>query len=240
MAADRDEPVSSDELIRRARETQESGSNSLPIGEAAGESSQGSESTKPTAHADAESHDPEAVVAGMALNDIAVVPAAPPPTPIEPPEPVWKRAWRWGRWVVLGVVVVNVIAALLSSGQPVESLEIGDCFMLEDVEAITDVDTVDCSESHDLELYARVEITGFGETFPGDEPLVAWLGEQCAPRFEAYVGFDYWTSAYWSFTLTPDNEVWESGDHLGLCAVYLGDTDGNVTRSTRSARNSGI
>ena len=58
MAADRDEPVSSDELIRRARKAQESGSSSPPIGEAAGESSQGFESTKPTAPSKAETHDP--------------------------------------------------------------------------------------------------------------------------------------------------------------------------------------
>lgn len=125
MAADRDEPVSSDELIRRAREAQESGSSSLPIGEAAGESSQGFESTKPTAHSDAESHDPEAVVAGTAPDDIVVVDEPATPPQIESLEQEAKKERSRVRrrrlirmaWSVVSAVLILVV--LLATGVPV-------------------------------------------------------------------------------------------------------------------------
>lgn len=257
MAAEGDKPVTSDELIRRAREAQESGSNAPPLGEAAEGSAEGSKSTEPTAGSHGEIEDSTLVV-GSPLADGTVgvdesashqssasqpgdpKHAVPSTEPVELAEPSWKKAWRWGRWVVVGIVAVNVIVGILNSGQHVDSLEIGDCFMLGDVEAIADVETVDCSDSHELELYARIDIIGFDEPFPGDDAVTAWLNEECASRFEAYVGFDYLTSAYWVFTIFPGEDVWDSGDRLGLCAVYLGDTDGNVTSSIGSARNAGI
>ena len=256
MAADRDEPVSSEELIRRAREVQKSEQGSHPDRETPPAPSQPSEGTASTERLDAETHDREAGARDTAPDDAVVVdepaahppwapersdqePTLPPERPIDRPDPPWKRAWRWGRWVLLGVIAVNGVAGLLDSEQSIDSLDVGDCFMNEEVSVVAEVETVDCSESHDLELYARVEITGLGGAYPGDGRVVDWLDEACVSRFDAFVGRDYQSSAYWLLTYTPTAELWASGDRLGLCAVYIGDGDGNISRSTGSARNSG-
>lgn len=105
-------------------------------------------------------------------------------------------------------------------------------------DVIEDVDTVDCSEPHDLELFTKVDIKGFDDAYPGEEPLATWLFGQCAERFGAYVGSSFVTTDYFILTITPDDELWESGDRNGLCAVYLSDADGNVITATGSARNS--
>lgn len=256
MAGDRDEPISSEEMIRRAREAQATGSTSPPTGDAAAGSMERVESPQPPAEADAETDEPEPIATAsdsgstLAADEPASAavratptngqgPALPGMVSTAPPSSLWRRVWRWGRWVILGVVVLNVIGALLNQSESVNSLEVGDCFMDPGIELITEVETIECSESHDLELYARVDITGFGGAYPGAEPLAQWLGDQCVSRFEAYVGSDFATSAYWVFTITPNGESWESGDHLGLCTVYVGDAQGNITSSTGSVRNSG-
>lgn len=58
MASDRDEPMSSKEMIRRAREPEASGSNSPPIGESAAGSMQGIESPPPRSEPDAAAEEP--------------------------------------------------------------------------------------------------------------------------------------------------------------------------------------
>ncbi len=66
--------------------------------------------------------------------------------------------------------------SVLTAGEPVDTLDIGECFMEEAGEEITGVDTVDCAESHDLELFAKIEITGFGEEYPGNDGTRLTLG----------------------------------------------------------------
>jgi len=162
------------------------------------------------------------------------------PEPTEPTVPLWRRLWSWGRWAVLGVVVINIMVGLFTDGDGVGALEVGDCFDLEGTEIIENFERIECSENHEYELYSEIEITGFGEDYPGGDSLFASMADSCLTGFAAYVGTDFESSAYWMFTIVPDDTAWESGDRTGLCSVYLGDSDGNLLISTGTARKSGV
>jgi len=163
-----------------------------------------------------------------------------PTEPAEPAVPLWRRLWSWGRWALLVIVVVNIVAGLLGDGDGVNAIEVGDCFNLENVEVIDGFKKIECSEDHEYELYSRIEITGFGEDYPGADTLFASMAESCLSGFAAYVGTEFESSVYWVFTIIPDDTSWESGDRTGLCSVYLGDSDGNLLISDRTARAVGV
>ncbi len=247
MSGDEDQPVSSEELIRRARESVAPGTD-VP-GDGPDEAEGHTELPTADSGVEIEGDEPataypsDMATAGLEPEPTATSPADPaaPPEPEAPEEPesTWARMWRWARWVVPAVAVGWFAFSVLTAGEPVDTLDIGECFMEEAGEEITGVDTVDCAESHDLELFAKIEITGFGEEYPGNDALVEWLGPACSREFEDYVGFDFFASDYWVYTITPAEEVWEDGDYLGLCALYLGDFAGNILSSTGSARNAG-
>lgn len=239
MAGYGDEPMSSEEMIRRAREAQVPES-SPPVEDDSEVSSEEVEGPSLPAEPEPPRTVDEPAPPPPTLPPIDLGVMVPPTVPAQPEPSQWRKAWRIGRWVVLAIIVLNVISGVLNSDKDVNSLEVGECFMNQDVEVIEAVDKVDCSETHDLELFARVDITGFDDDYPGEEPVHAWLSEQCIDEFEGYVGFDYWTSQYWVFTIAPSDEAWEDGDHLGLCAAYLGDADGNLVPSTGTARSAGV
>ena len=53
------------------------------------------------------------------------------------------------------IAVLAVAAAACSSGESVFSLELGDCFDdPETFDEVSELDTIDCSEPHDNEIYA--------------------------------------------------------------------------------------
>ena len=93
--------------------------------------------------------------------------------------------------MVLAWVVFGVIGALLDDNTSIGAVDVGDCFLYEPADLITSVETVDCAESHDLELYAEVDIVGFGLAYPGEEVVAEWLRARCITRFDPYVGTSF-------------------------------------------------
>lgn len=168
------------------------------------------------------------------------------PVPVGAPEPTrtavpfWRRVWGWGRWVVLVVIAINLITGLFGGDDGVNAIEVGDCFNLDDTEFVEGFDRIDCSEDHEYELYLKLQISGFGQEYPGSDALFRSLSGSCRAEFAGYVGVEFETSVYWVFTIVPDGTSWESGDRTGLCSVYLGDNQGNLLISDGSARNIGV
>jgi hypothetical protein len=128
----------------------------------------------------------------------------------------------------------------VGSGTTLDSLSIGDCFEDPGIGVeVSQVDTVDCNELHDFELYATVELGSEDRIFPGSTVLFDEIEAACISQFPGYVGNDYLTSAYDFVSFTPVQEGWDDGDRTGMCAIYQFDGNFNLVQSIGTARNSG-
>lgn len=298
MTDDRDnqEPLSSEELIRRAREGFSTDSDEAAVAaDSAGDTTP--EETSPEDAPGASDADSHETTGAPDLEDRAVdepsrqtdieqahpEPVAPPPPPnfetlpdlgsdVEeepseqdlpplPPDTSWpppdlpeaggslpspppsgaSRLFAAGRWIVGGILLFLFLGQCAGSGTTLDDLDIGDCFENPGVgDEVSEVDTVDCGELHDFELYARVTLgTSDDDLFPGSERLFAELEGECVALFPSYVGHDYLTSVYDFVAFTPVESGWRDGDRTGMCALYEFDGAFNVIETSGTARNSG-
>jgi hypothetical protein len=99
-------------------------------------------------------------------------------------------------------------------------IRLGDCFNDGSASGeITSIDGVPCSEPHDNEVFALVNLTQ--SSFPGDEAMEALAFETCLKKFEAFVGKDYESSQLDIFPIYPTRQSWnELDDREVVCALY--------------------
>lgn len=130
--------------------------------------------------------------------------------------------------------LLAVVAATACSSASVLTLEVGDCF--DDPDSFTQVDsvdTVDCADPHDNEVYAV--ITHQASSWPGSEAMQEAAFEECLDAFEPFVGIAYEVSRWDIAALWPTEESWnEADDREIICAVY----DISGAKVTGSARGS--
>lgn len=115
------------------------------------------------------------------------------------------------------------------------SLETGQCFNDPDqFDEVSNVETVDCTEAHDNEVFAVWDMTD--SSYPGQQQAFDVGQNGCIDRFQGYVGRDYPTSKYAVGALTPSSDSWDGGDREVVCFLFNVDS----TQDTASARNSGL
>lgn len=128
---------------------------------------------------------------------------------------------RSGLRILAGLVAMMLL--LVGCSGNVFELAVRDCFddgdmALGEFEEVGEVPLVDCTEPHDNEVYAVVNVDG--EVFPGEEAIQAQADEVCFEAFDPFVGLDYESSALDFGWLVPTGDSWEMGDHVVACFVY--------------------
>lgn len=102
-------------------------------------------------------------------------------------------------------------------------IRLGDCFndagsTGEDVE-ISSIAGVPCSQPHDNEVYALVNLTQ--SSFPGEDAIGSIAFDVCLEKFESFVGKDYESSQLDIFPIYPTRQSWnELNDREVVCALY--------------------
>lgn len=110
--------------------------------------------------------------------------------------------------------------AIVDGGR-VDAFEIkqGDCF--DDSSSMTEVSNLPgrpCSEPHDNEAYAVVNLTM--SEYPEGDAMAEIAFDRCMEQFEPFVGLEYESSSLDIFTLYPSPESWQQSDREVVCAVY--------------------
>ncbi len=139
------------------------------------------------------------------------------------------------------LVFVAVAAVTVACRGNVFSLEVGDCFnnpkdgLYED--EVEDVDIVECSESHDNEVYAIAEYPADDDApYPPIHSIVSFAEEACGEEFEDYVGAQFEDSRFDVSYLHPLPDGWELLDDRGItCFLY----DASVVKLVGSQKGSG-
>jgi len=132
--------------------------------------------------------------------------------------------------LVLALLAFGLVAASCGDDTSVFDLSVGDCFNdsedltqteVSDQAEISDVDTVDCSEPHDNEIYYEYSMTD--ALFPGADAILGVTSERCLDQFAGFVGIDYLDSDLDLFPITPTSNSWAEGDRVVYCGLYAMD-----------------
>jgi hypothetical protein len=121
-----------------------------------------------------------------------------------------------------------------SSEADVFSLKVGDCFNAqtsEDATEVSSVPTVPCSDPHDNEAYAAMDMPA-GD-YPGDQAVSDAGDTYCYDEFEKFVGMNYDESALDLSSFFPTAESWAEGDLEIMC--FVSSPDGQVTGTLAGA-----
>jgi hypothetical protein len=133
-------------------------------------------------------------------------------------------------WIVAGLVglliLLGILAAVFGSDDAATNFDAGECTNDSLRGEITEIETVDCEEEHDIEAIGTLELEGDDDDYPSDEDLAEEIADQCqGDLFEDYVGEDYNDSIYYADGIPPTEEAWEEGLREGIC-VITGNTEG--------------
>ncbi len=155
----------------------------------------------------------------------------------------------FGKLRIIGLIAFLAVSfgggilSFFDSSTTVDQLAVGDCFNDPgpEVEFVEKVETVDCAEAHDFEVF---HIPAYGApanaAFPGDITLFEWADGECWDAFEGYVGTPFEQSELYFANMVPSAESWAQGDRAANCMLMRLDDSFEIERVTGSQRNSGI
>jgi hypothetical protein len=99
------------------------------------------------------------------------------------------------------VGILLLVAVLAACGAELDesltSLKVGDCVDSGALGEITEIETVDCGAGT-LKVIGKIQITGYGDDFPGEAVVETAANEECPPIMTQY--------------LVPTKDSWEKGD----------------------------
>ncbi|MDH3729750.1 MAG: septum formation family protein [Acidimicrobiia bacterium] len=150
---------------------------------------------------------------------------------------LWRNRWI----VVVAVIGISVLGGILDQSEPISNRSAGDCFNEPSGATVSEITLIDCSNEHELEVFANISLSG--DAFPGEFAMVEQAFNSCISRFESYVGEPYDTSILYLFPFTPTEQSWADGEREALCVVYepVPGSDGDQIMSrTGSVRGSGL
>lgn len=121
--------------------------------------------------------------------------------------------------VLAGLGLVGTLAACQ---QEVATVDVGACLDSTALDGeITEIPTVDCTESHDAQVVGKFELAD-GD-FPGTEAVDTEAETQCVELFSEYVGIPWEESSVPNLSwIPPSEETWDqAGDREVICIAVL-------------------
>ena len=140
--------------------------------------------------------------------------------------------------------------SFFDSSKTVDEIAVGDCLDTpeDDVfDVFFEIDPINCTEAHDLEVFAIVDLSTVSSEFslaapyPGDDAVYDAALNACYDRFEGYVGMPYEESVLFMDAFTPTLEGWnEVEDRVANCVLFeVNASQTEIVKSTQSLRNAG-
>lgn len=149
-------------------------------------------------------------------------------------------------WIVVVLVVGGIaIFSFLDGSKTVDEIAVGDCLNTPEEDVFYEIDPIDCSEQHDLEVFALIDLSTISSDFstaaayPGDDAVYEAAYDACWDEFEPYIGMPYEESVLYIDAFTPTFEGWtEVDDRTANCVVFEVNADQTeIVKSSQSLRN---
>ena len=143
-------------------------------------------------------------------------------------------------------LTVNLPDATVTGGS-VDEIAVGDCLNTPEDDVFYGFDPIDCTEPHDLEVFALIDLSVVSSEFsttapyPGDDAVYDAAIDECWDEFERYVGVPYEDSVLFMDAFTPTLEGWgEFDDRIANCVVFeVNASQTEIVKSSTSLRNAG-
>jgi len=148
---------------------------------------------------------------------------------------------RFGGLLIVGAIVIGfAVFSMFDRTKQVDDLAVGDCLLMPANEEITEVESAECTDPHELEVFHLVTLgDAAGAPYPGEDAVFDEIIDQCVDRFESYVAFPYEDSVWWVNAIYPTPDSWEEGDdRAGTCVLFQPGLGEDPLTLTGSARNS--
>lgn len=171
------------------------------------------------------------------------------PTPTGPAPTPTKRSGR-GVFSKLWIVVVLIVGGIavfsfLDGSKTVDEIAVGDCLNTPEEDVFYEIDPIECTERHDLEVFALIDLSTLSPDFstaaayPGDDAVYEAAYDACWDEFEPYIGMPYEESVLYIDAFTPTFEGWsEVDDRIANCVVFEVNADQTeIIKSSQSLRN---
>lgn len=156
------------------------------------------------------------------------------PATLDSGKPVFLRPGMAGAVAVLAWLAWVTFAIATDATTEIDDLLVGDCLANPGYGLVERVETIDCSQPHDLEVFTIARVTDV-LVYPGDYELNRIVDEACFLTFDGYVGAPFGTSSYDFSFIAPSADSWTiTGDRTYYCLL---GTPGVATSG--SARDSG-
>jgi hypothetical protein len=149
-------------------------------------------------------------------------------------------------WIVVVLIVGGfALFSFLDGSKTVDQIAVGDCLNTPEEDVFYEIEPIDCTEEHDLEVFALVDLSAVGPDFavsasyPGDDAVYDAAINECWVEFERYVGVPYEESVLFMDAFTPTLEGWEEvDDRIANCVVFeVNASQTDIVKSTFSLRN---
>ena len=261
-----DQPLSSEDLLRRAREGLGSGDDAPEKPADFTIESYTPPVADPTPPADVPMSEPD-FVDPVVDTPAPSEPASWAPPPAEPtPDPVWSASapppsgpapetvkksgggLSGKLWILVVLVVAGfALFSFMDTSKTVDEIAVGDCLDLPEDDVFFEVDPIECTEAHDLEVFALVDLSvvsadfSMAASYPGDTAVYDAAYEACWDAFEPYIGVPYEESRLYMDAFTPTLEGWdEVDDRIANCVVFQVNADASdIEKSTYSLKDIG-
>ena len=237
-----DDPSSSEDLIRKAKERLEGADEDSPTQEGPTEIQVEDELSLSEAVEDKPSEVQEEAVSRRTEDAPSgsrdsqtptppILPSTPPVLPSESHEMPWYRR-GWVR--IVGGVIFAAIVLFNQFGSDTSLPQVGECFNLPSgLEPGEDVDSfpvVSCSESHDGEVVGLVDLPYESSApYPGEERIFSESYIACVPSYLSHVGVPAGQKFVDLNTYSPGEELWEDDDRTVLCTAERYDGEKTST-----------
>jgi len=185
---------------------------------------------------------------------VASMPVAPQQMPWGAPQPQWGTPAaavapqrRSAAPIIVAVAIIVLVCAIVglfmwhpwqksdttpSSGNvDAGNIKVGACFTDNSVISVTTIKTVDCSQTHDSEVFFNQVVTS--DSYPTSDQWDAFAQQYCLPAFASYVGIDYDNSVLNIGYYIPDSNSWSDGDKTLTC--YATEPNGDLTSSIKNS-----
>jgi len=122
---------------------------------------------------------------------------------------------------IAGALLLGIASLAGCSNESVFDLQVGTCVNTPtEATEVATLPTVNCSEEHDAEVFAVLDLTGIVSF--DQVTVVNEANTMCIEEFESYVGVDYFDERAIDLgvrSITPSEESWAANDRGVTCLV---------------------
>lgn len=121
------------------------------------------------------------------------------------------------------LIALALVTAACGSSVAANDVEVGTCTSQDFSDGVGEIESMDCSEPHLLEVFAVYDLPD-GD-YPGDAEISQQSGEGCAgDRFEDYVGVPFVDSIFFVTWVPPTEKTWnDADDRTVICFIVTED-----------------